>query len=640
MDIQTERVPSNNPKVQGRNPSPSNNSSRDSSIASSGRSTPYHERMNTDMDIDPVSNKSINKQPVLSYETEQEKAIRISMAANQQVPTRLHNVDNEAIPTYARHEDDMINIQLPYDPNALTKLQLWSGSFHPISLHGSIEHLAHDTNSIKATLDFMAKYIRNKSVNDIKANNITEFEGMSDTIWNFISSVYEAKWDSLHTDQSTNTLRSKILSKFTPRTPLAKGNGNKEIPKSTPVTVNKAPPPLPPLSTKSKKDVNTIPKYFQSKNHLDENKTSNGNPEKSYAQATKPAANTSDVLKIKEAFSSLNTKKVNRVNNIVNGQSKPRPRIKMTMKGPSSKHIIIPMSAENASAFIKNSSTNVANINRQLRNTKTDILIDYIRSDSNGIIIITNKVAQQSDLTIINQYVKNSSDINALQVEELRLPKSKSYLKIIGIPFYPHGNSQDRLTLADIETILQQNHIFDNIMLASKPRVIKVSPKSDMAIVWINIWDVQSGQKAKMLINRCFNVGNYIATIRGANISPGVLQCKNCWKWGHSTFSCRIQGAKCVKCNGPHKSEHHREFGWCCKGNAKLNPPRLETKKGKPCPHAFKCSNCKGDHQANSNVCPFWRHRFNREWHIKKYAEIHENRSKSLHSEVNGLSNQ
>ena len=52
-------------------------------MVSSGRSTPYHDRMDTDMDIDPVSNESINEQPVLSYETEQEKAIRVSMAANQ-----------------------------------------------------------------------------------------------------------------------------------------------------------------------------------------------------------------------------------------------------------------------------------------------------------------------------------------------------------------------------------------------------------------------------------------------------------------------------------------------------------------------------------------------------------------------------
>ena len=277
---------------------------------------------------------------------------------------------------------------------------------------------------------------------------------MGDAIWNFISSVYKAKWDFLYTNRSTRTLRSKILSKFTPRIPPAKSNGNKEISKSNLVTINKMPPPLPPLSTKPKKEINTIPKYFQSKNQSDENKAPSGNPGKSYAQATKSLATTSDVLKIKEAFPSLNVKKVDQVNNIINRQSKLRPRIKMTTKDPSRKHIIIPMSAENVFSFMKNLSTNVANINRQLRNAKTDILVDYIRSNSNGIIIITNKVTQPSDLTIIDQFVKNSNNINTLQVEESRLLKSKSYLKIISIPFYPYVNSQDRLTSVDIEIIL------------------------------------------------------------------------------------------------------------------------------------------------------------------------------------------
>ena len=148
------------------------------------------------------------------------------------------------------------------------------------------------------------------------------------------------------------------------------------------------------------------------------------------------------------------------------------------------------MSKDNIDAFMKNSFLHVANINRQLHNAKLEVLIDYIRADPLGIIIITSKVCQQSDLLIINQYVKNSNDINALQVEEPRLLKSKSYLKIIGIPFYPHVNSQECLTSSDIESILKQNHIFDNISLASRPRVIKVLPKSDMFIIWIDIWDV------------------------------------------------------------------------------------------------------------------------------------------------------
>ena len=135
-----------------------------------------------------------------------------------------------------------------------------------------------------------------------------------------------------------------------------------------------------------------------------------------------------------------------------------------------------------------------------------------------------------------------------------------------------------------------------------------------MAIVWIDIWDAQSSTKAKDLVNKCFNIRRFIATIRGANANPGVSQCKNCWRWGHSTFSYRTQGTKCIKCNGPHKSENHYEFGWCCKANTKANPPRLETKKDKPCPHTFKCSNCCGDHQADSTSCLFWKNQFNKEW--------------------------
>ena len=283
-------------------------------------------------------------------------------------------------------------------------------------------------------------------------------------------------------------LRNKISSKFTPRTSPTSSANKKEILKSTLVTINKA-PPLPPLPAKSKKEINVISKYFQPTKPSVKNNTqgSKVNSRKSYAQTSKPSFNTSEVLKIKETFPSLNVEKINQVNSIVNGQNKLKPHIKMTTKVPLRKQIIISISGDNVSSFMKNSSLHVANINRLLWNAKTDILVDYIRSDNTGITIVTNKVSQQSDMTIIDYYIKNSNDINFLQVEDSCLPKSKSYVKIIGIPFYPHTNSQEKLNATDIESILKQNHIFDNISLASKPRVIKVSPKSDMAIVWIDI---------------------------------------------------------------------------------------------------------------------------------------------------------
>ena len=192
-----------------------------------------------------------------------------------------------------------------------TEPELWSGSFHPISLHGSIEHFASDSKNIKVTLNFLAKYIRNKQVNNGKVNNLRDFDGIGDAIWNFLSSVYEAKWDALYTDHKSNTLRTKISLKFTLRM-IPPSNGNKkDIPKSVLVTINKVPPP-PPLPAKSKKEINTISKYFNLKKSTVNNSThgTNVNSGKSYAQASKTSASTSEVSKIREMFPSLNAQKI------------------------------------------------------------------------------------------------------------------------------------------------------------------------------------------------------------------------------------------------------------------------------------------------------------------------------------------
>ena len=160
-----------------------------------------------------------------------------------------------------------------------------------------------------------------------------------------------------------------------------------------------------------------------------------------------------------------------------------------------------------------------------------------------------------------------------------------------------------------------------------------------MAIIWIDIWDSQSGSKAKILINHSFNYGRCIATIRGTNMNPGVPQCHNCWKWGHATFACKSHGSRCQKGGGSHKIKNHRDMAWCCKANFKTNPPRLETKQGEPCPHTFKCINCKGEHSADNNKCLYWKHRFNREWHTKKAQEAREIRANSIRLGAGGEKN-
>ena len=414
MNSSTGQLPVFNFEVRGRTFTSAINLSRESLMVSFGQKTPYHSRMDDNINCNSMIGDST---PELSYKTEQKKVLCVSKAADQQEPMRLIDSNNEAPLTYASHKESIINIQLPYDPQAPTEPELWCRSFHPISLHGLIEHFALDAKNIKVTLNFIAKYITNKQVSSSKVNDHNDFNSMGDAIWNFISSVYKAKWDSLHTDKKTNTLRAKISSKLTLRAVPNKNNNKKEIAKQVPISIEKTPLPSL-LPAKSKSEVNIISKYFKGINTM-------MNPvklSKSYAQASKQLTSISDMLKIKESFPVLSANQIDRVNNIVKGNPKLKPCIQMTTKGPSRKQIIVPISNDNISSFIKNSSAHVTNLNRLLRNAKTEVTVDFIRSDPIGLVIVTNKVAVQSDLQIINQYVKKSDNINELQVEELRLP--------------------------------------------------------------------------------------------------------------------------------------------------------------------------------------------------------------------------
>ena len=209
MDKSSGTSPGNNIEVRERTSFIEINLSRDMLISSTCSSVIYHEKMaNNGMDVDPDSPTDF---PALSYETEQKKLLHFRKAAETLNNTRLQNGNNKASsiqsecvrhaipnkpkPCAAAPSDDdnnIINIQLPYDLNAPTEPELWSGNFHPISLHSSIKHIASDTKCIKDSLNFMAKYISNKKVNPKNANNLKDFDGMGDSVWNFISIVYQA----------------------------------------------------------------------------------------------------------------------------------------------------------------------------------------------------------------------------------------------------------------------------------------------------------------------------------------------------------------------------------------------------------------------------------------------------------------
>jgi len=77
---------------------------------------------------------------------------------------------------------------------------------------------------------------------------------------------------------------------------------------------------------------------------------------------------------------------------------------------------------------------------------------------------------------------------------------SKSYLKIIELS-YILEQTNSSVTSDIIKSIIKEMHIFNNIILALKPCIVKASPKSDIAIVWVHIWDSQNRTKAKTIID-------------------------------------------------------------------------------------------------------------------------------------------
>ena len=128
-------------------------------------------------------------------------------------------------------------------------------------------------------------------------------------------------------DNNFISLRRKIVSKFTSRIQVTPKKTNTEIKEPLLASIKRL---LPLIPAKSPKKIHKISKFFKS-NKLD--KLASNKP-KLYTQASKQNTSIADVIKIKETFPSVSIKKINKINNIIKGPIKTKPRIQMTTKCP------------------------------------------------------------------------------------------------------------------------------------------------------------------------------------------------------------------------------------------------------------------------------------------------------------------
>ena len=89
----------------------------------------------------------------------------------------------------------------------------------------------------------------------------------------------------------------------------------------------------------------------------------------------------------------------------------------MIIKGPSRKQIIVLINNDNKTKFMEDSSTHVSNLNRALRNIKSEVIVDFVHQELASIVIVTSKIALELKLQTIKNYIKNTNQIEAKKVD-------------------------------------------------------------------------------------------------------------------------------------------------------------------------------------------------------------------------------
>lgn len=323
-------------------------------------------------------------------------------------------------------------------------------------------------------MERISDFITNHHLKNHKEDKIPCLTGFGKVAFELVSSIFKGGWDNLLAGDGQKTFRDKI-----------KEESNRFPPVKLVEFTNVPPPQIP-------------TKAFNEKSGNGKSANKPIAPTRSYVQVS--SSNVRDILKLKENFPKLSNKKIEEIHKTVNNLNIFKLHINMTTKGLLCKQIIVPIGSDNSKKFLSLSSKHVINLNHALKGIKSEVFVDFIRSNYRGLIIVSNKVMSPFNISVINNYVKNTNNLDINDVQDAQLPQSKSYLKILGIP-YLIENTNTPIDSNVLEEIIKATYIFNDIKIISKPHVCKFSPKSNMAIMWIDIWDLQNGSSAKKVIN-------------------------------------------------------------------------------------------------------------------------------------------
>jgi hypothetical protein len=342
-------------------------------------------------------------------------------------------------------------------------------------------------------------------------------------------------------------------------------------------------------------------------------------PRSSYAQTAcldggVSRSSVDGIVRLAKAFPELPTKQLEVMQRAA-GPPRKAPRASATVHGPSRRQVLVTIRPTQGTP----NPEHLLKITRsQLALHHSSLVVESAVVSRDGYSVVTSTVASDSDLLQIRGAARlchpGADHVDAA------LPTSTSYLKLVDVPFFTVGDA--RITPEGVMSQIGKSGFASLVVLQTPARVVRDSPKSDTCTVYLNVADSVSGARAKGLVGKTVQFGQYASYFRAARANPGSPLCSRCWRWGHPSSACRAPQLRCPICLGPHRKDHHRVLAGCCKGNPKATPPVPPTPEGSPCPHVSRCPNCRKPHAADDCKCNFWRHRFDQEWIKAHYDEV------------------
>ena len=179
------------------------------------------------------------------------------------------------------------------------------------------------------------------------------------TMWEFISSIYEAGWNILPAKNDHKSFRQCISTQFNNNksSNSTKNQSQKTAPKGKQANISKVSSPI--SSHPSKK---ILEKYKFFMKNLASSLTRNPLKKPLYAQTSK--GDLDEIIRIKKAFPKLLANKVSEIYKMLNHMNQnKKPKLNITIKGLSRKQVIVSMSTNNILRMMAKANTHVSNIN-------------------------------------------------------------------------------------------------------------------------------------------------------------------------------------------------------------------------------------------------------------------------------------